>query len=210
MSQPESAQISPTGCRKCGPAVAEVEPAATSPQTAATTATPEVNLPEIKQQAYTHFGSGLHCAEVMVATILPAFGRTDHASLVKAASGLGGGIVGSTEELCGAFTGGVLVIGALLGRDAPGDELRDLGASVLEFKEEFAEKFGSLNCGTILDGFQEQGVQAGCPRLTAAAAVMVAEILAARTGRIKLETLDNTPRDKVALGSCPFSGGQGC
>ncbi len=207
MSQPEVARMSPAGCRSCGPAIDEAPPAAPSPETTATAAPPVINLPEIEQRAYAHFTSGLHCAEVMVATILPSFGQTGHASLVKAASGLGGGIVGSTEELCGAFTGGVLALSALLGRDAPGDELRDLAISVLEFKEKFAEQFGSLNCGTLLDGFRDQEGQLGCARMTAGAAVMAAEILAARAGRIDLENLAGPPRAKVALGSCPFSGG---
>lgn len=37
--------------------------------------------------------------------------------VIRAASGFGGGIGGSTEELCGAFTGGIIALGFLLGRE---------------------------------------------------------------------------------------------
>ncbi|MBU0516208.1 MAG: C-GCAxxG-C-C family protein [Proteobacteria bacterium] len=206
----DQAALRPTGCRACGPGQtsgAEPNQAATSPGTARSAPPPEIDAPEIKRRAYAHFTSGRLCAEVMVATVLETFGETDYGSLVKAASGLSGGIAGSTEELCGAFTGGVLAIGSFLGRERPGDEMRDLGVTILDFKEKFAEKFGSLNCGTILDGLQDQGPHLGCARMTAAAAVMVAEILREQTGKIDLQTIARRPRPKVALGTCPFSAG---
>ena len=70
-------------------------------------------------------------------TVLEMFSGKPHPEATKAASVFGGGIGGSTEELCGAFTGGVIALGYLLGREAPGDNMRDAGALVKEFKSRF-------------------------------------------------------------------------
>jgi len=163
----------------------------------------------IKRRAYAHLMSGLHCAEVVALTVMEAYAGPADPRLVKAASGFGGGLVGSTEELCGAFTGGVLVLGLLLGRERPGQDLRDLACAVLDLKERFVARFGSLNCGALMDGFGEQGQQKGCARLTANSAVMVAQVLedlAAARGQ-DLAALCSQPRQQAALGGCPFRAG---
>jgi C_GCAxxG_C_C family probable redox protein len=198
------------GCSACGRAGA-AGPAAGSLETPGVisagrseAALDQSRADEIKGRAYGHFMAGRHCAEVMVATVLAPVAPDALALLIKAASGFGGGIAGSTEELCGAFTGGVLALSAVLGREAPGEELRDLGLALLDFKERFAAEFGSLNCGTILDGFGEQGHQTGCARLTATAAVMVTEIL--EDIQPAAQGIEARPaRPKVSLGTCPFS-----
>ena len=71
---------------------------------------------EIRKKAYGHFESGLHCAEVISKTILEMFSTESHPAVIRSTSGFGGGIGGSNEELCGAFTGGVVALGYLLGR----------------------------------------------------------------------------------------------
>jgi C_GCAxxG_C_C family probable redox protein len=63
---------------------------------------------EIRKEVYARYQSGLHCAEVISRTALEIFSEEAHPEAIKTASGFGGGIAGSTEELCGAFTGGVI------------------------------------------------------------------------------------------------------
>src|SRR4030042_569763 len=99
---------------------------------------------EIKKTVYSHYESGLHCAEVISKTILDKFSNKEHPEAVKIASGFGGGIAGSMEELCGAFTGGIITLSALIGRENPGESMKDLSILVSEFKEKFIEQFGSL------------------------------------------------------------------
>jgi C_GCAxxG_C_C family probable redox protein len=162
---------------------------------------------EIRKKAYGNFESGLHCAEVISKTILEIFSEEPHPEVIRTASGFGGGIAGSTEELCGAFTGGIIALGALLGREKGGDDLRDCGSLTREFKKKFVDEFGSLNCQTLLDGFSEQGNPLGCVKLTANAAVILAELLnelGLKAG-IDLNSFSVQPREKVALGHCPFS-----
>ena len=164
---------------------------------------------QIKKKVYGHYQSGFHCAEVISKSVLETFSEKAHAEAIKVASAFGGGIAGSTEELCGAFTGGVIALGFILGRENPGDELRDCGNLTKEFKRRFKLQFGSLNCMTILDSFGEQQTPLDCVKLTAEAAVILADVL--NDFRTKTDVTFDTyrfqPREKMGLGQCPFKAG---
>ena len=166
---------------------------------------------EIRKKVYGHYESGFHCAEVITKTVLEMFSQKAHPEATKAASVFGGGIGGSTEELCGAFTGGVIALGYLMGRDAPGDNMRDAGALVKEFKSRFQTQFGSLKCRDLLFSFDEQENPLGCVKLTAETSVILANMLnqfGSNKG-IQFDEYGSQPRDKVVLGQCPFKAG-GC
>ena len=76
--------------------------------------------------------------------MLENFISTEHSQAIKAASGFGGGIVGSMEGLCGAYTGAIIAIGVLLGRETPGDDLRESAVLINEHNKLFLNTFGSL------------------------------------------------------------------
>jgi SAM-dependent methyltransferase len=59
----------------------------------------------IKKQVYKNLESGLHCAEALSKSILDAVSGESHPDVVKASSGFGGGIAGTTEDLCGVPVG---------------------------------------------------------------------------------------------------------
>jgi C_GCAxxG_C_C family probable redox protein len=167
----------------------------------------------IKQKVYENYQSGFHCAEAISRSVLEVFSDGGYAPLVKAASAFGGGIVGSTGELCGAFSGGVMALGYLLGRDNPGEDLRDCGSLVNEFKKKFKQRFGSLNCGTILDAFSAQENPIGCVGLTAEASVILADLLKdfQEEKGLNYQAYRSRPRDQVEIGHCPFQAGScGC
>ncbi len=161
---------------------------------------------EIKKTAYGHFESGLHCAEVISKTVLEMFSHEPHGEVIRAASAFGGGIAGSTEELCGAFTGGVIALGSLLGRNKPGEDLRECGRLTKDFKSRFEAEFGSLSCPTILNRFSQEAHPARCAKLTAQASVMLAELLngAETEKEAKVDVVCCQPRDQAAIGACPF------
>ena len=166
---------------------------------------------QIKKAVYSHYGSGFHCAEVITKTMLEMFSGKPHPEATRAASVFGGGIGGSTEELCGAFTGGVIALGYLLGRDAPGDNMRDAGVLVKEFKSRFQTQFGTLRCRDLLFSFDEQENHVGCVKLTAETTVILANLLnefGSNRG-MDLDRYSTQPRGKVQLGQCPFKAG-GC
>ena len=162
----------------------------------------------IKKRTYEHFESGFHCAEAVSKTVLEMFSEEPDTVFVKCASGFGGGIAGTTEELCGAFSGGVIALGYLLGRENPGDNMKDCGRITKEFKSKFEEKFGSINCAALLKGFGEQGNHKGCMELTAETSVMLADLLKEFENQthITLDTFCCQPREKVAAGNCPYGG----
>ena len=77
-------------------------------------------------------------------------------------SGLGGG-VGRQGEVCGALTGGVLVVGLVHGRDgAEEKEAKEAAhAKAGEFVRRFAEVNGAVRCRDLigLDVSTDEGVQ---------------------------------------------------
>jgi C_GCAxxG_C_C family probable redox protein len=164
---------------------------------------------ELKKIVYQHFGTGFHCAEVVAKTVLKLYSDKPHGDIIRAASGFGGGIAGTQEELCGAFTGGVLTLSYFFGRENPGEDLSKGGILIKEFKKKFYDDFGSLLCSEILNSFSEEEGQMGCVRVTADATVMVANMLKEfeEKNAVRVETACCQPRDKVELGSCPFNCG---
>ena len=166
---------------------------------------------EIKKTVYGHYENGLHCAEVISKTILDEFSDKEHPEAVKIASGFGGGIAGSMEELCGAFTGGIIALSSLVGRENPGESMKDISILVSEFKEKFLEEFGSLKCPKLLEEFNKQENPYGCVKLTASASIMLADILNEfeKEKQTDINTICCQPKEKVEQGQCPFNGG-GC
>jgi C_GCAxxG_C_C family probable redox protein len=164
---------------------------------------------EIRKKVYANYQAGFHCAEAISKTVLEIFSGSGQREIIKTASAFGGGIAGSTEELCGAFTGGVIALGYLLGREKPGEDLRDCGALVKEFQSRFKDRFGSLNCKAILDSFAEAENPLGCVKLTAEACVILADLLDEfeEKGDIKVAAYPSHQRGKVELGRCPFAAG---
>ena len=162
----------------------------------------------IRKRAHGYFLSGYHCAEVILRTTMDTFGREPDPAAVRCASAFGGGVGGTTEELCGAFTGGVMALGYLLGRDNPGESLSDCGALVKEFKLQLSRELGTLNCATILGRFENhEEAQMECVRLTARAAQILADLLVKTEPDrgISLSQYLSQSRSKVKLGCCPFS-----
>jgi C_GCAxxG_C_C family probable redox protein len=167
-----------------------------------------MNVKEIKKQAYQNFESGFHCAEVVSKTILDNFSQQSYPEVIKASSCFGGGIAGTTEDLCGAFTGGVIALGVLLGRENPGETMKDGAEMVKKYRTWFIQEFGSVNCQTLLDGFTEEEGVIGCAKLTANAAAVLADWLKEfeKQNDIDMDAYCLRAREKAALGACPFSG----
>jgi C_GCAxxG_C_C family probable redox protein len=163
---------------------------------------------EVRKEVYGHYQSGLHCAEVIAKALIETISGKAHPEAIRAASGFGGGIAGSTQELCGAFTGGVIALGVLAGRENPGDDLKDCGALTGQYKSLFLSQFGSLKCMDILDGFGGES-PLSCVKLTAEASVILHALLRGleRSKGVRLDGQTHLPREKVGLGRCPFTPG---
>jgi len=91
---------------------------------------------------------GFNCAESVLRGVCHAQGieLTDQA--MRIATPFGGG-VGRSEDICGALAGGVMAIGAAIGRtEAEDDRLRSYEASG-RLHESFCKEFGSSQCKVL-------------------------------------------------------------
>ncbi|NLG51041.1 MAG: C_GCAxxG_C_C family protein [Chloroflexi bacterium] len=69
--------------------------------------------------------------------------------LLRASTPFGGGIGGCREEVCGALSGGVLVLGALMGRTLPTEDNEHLRALVRLLRDRFQAALGHTHCNPI-------------------------------------------------------------
>ncbi len=163
---------------------------------------------EIRKMVYHQYEQGFHCAEAIARTVLGRFSGEPHPEAIKIASGFGGGIAGSTRELCGAFTGGVIALGCLLGRELPSTGLKDFATVTKEFRQRFLDTFGELTCHRILERSDRQQNPYGCVKLTAQAAVMVCALLGELEARRQLDLIAKRtlPVEMITAGQCPFGG----
>lgn len=102
--------------------------------------------------AINKFKDGYSCAQSVVFSYADKLGISGDLAL-KMGTGFGGGM-GRKQEVCGAITGGILVLNLLYGRGENDDkEKGDLNfAKVRELINKFEDKYGTNNCKKLLDG----------------------------------------------------------
>lgn len=106
-----------------------------------TTITPE--------QALAGFGAGTDCSQAVFAELGPQLG-IDRDTSLKLAANFGGGMW--EGETCGAVVGALMAIGLKYGQGESTDAAKkeESLAFAAEFKERFAEEFGSCICREML------------------------------------------------------------
>ena len=73
-------------------------------------------------------------------------------------SGLAGGVGCSHQELCGALSGGALIIGALYGRTSADEDDAECNRRVCLYRERFLERFGTTRCFDLREsGYGSEG-----------------------------------------------------
>ncbi len=101
-------------------------------------------------QAADLYKSGFNCAQAVFATYAEEYGLEKTAAL-KIACGFGAGM-GRRQEVCGAISGAILMIGSKYGKtlkdDKPANELTY--KLVRELSEQFCAKHGSISCKELL------------------------------------------------------------
>jgi C_GCAxxG_C_C family probable redox protein len=102
--------------------------------------------------ATSKFSEGYNCAQSVFYSFCDTLGFDKNTAL-KMACGFGAGM-GRKEEVCGAVTGGIMVIGAKYGRG----EKDDRAATELTYKktrelmDRFEKKHGTFICRKLLHG----------------------------------------------------------
>ena len=112
--------------------------------------------------ATTRFLSGYNCAQAVLDAFRDETGLEEDLAL-KIATGLGAGM-GRKQEVCGALTGGILVLGLRHGRGSTDDRsaTEQTYLRTRELMDRFAAKHGSCLCRQLLQGYDlatEEGLR---------------------------------------------------
>ena len=105
---------------------------------------------ERAQIALGYFNQGFNCAQSVFAAFHQEMGLSEPEAL-RIASSMGGGI-GGLREVCGAFSGLSLALGALKGYDSPTDQEAKKAhyALIQQQAAAFTQTYGTLICRDLL------------------------------------------------------------
>lgn len=115
------------------------------------------------ERAYQYFHQGYNCSQAVAAAFAQAMGMTE-TQIFRMTVGFGGGM-GRMREVCGAFSGLVLVLGALYGSDDPAQKTAlytEVQALAARYKAENGG--GSILCRELLGLAKPEGSPAASPR----------------------------------------------
>ena len=104
---------------------------------------------------------------------------------VRMATGFAGGVGDTQQEICGALSGGVMVIGALYGRSGLEEDDWPALRLATRYRERFARELGETRCGPLYK-------RAHAPDGLGSCALVVE-----RAARILLELLDEQGKDTL-------------
>lgn len=144
---------------------------------------------DVRTNAESYFNNGLMCAESVVLALTQAHG-IESELLPKAATAFCGGM-SRTCGTCGAVTGAVMGVSALLGRADANSSSAEAYAAAGTLIRKFEEEFGTRNCQELLgcdlgtsegqDTFKRENLRERCASYTARAAELAEEILAKKS-----------------------------
>lgn len=146
---------------------------------------------KIREEASKLYGE-LYCSEAIVSVIADNMELDIPTQyLVAMSSGFPGGIGGS-KCICGAVSGGIMVIGIFFGRSTPGDDkikkMMSLSAEVHDWFKKENQK-NSLCCRVLTRNFEWEGQEhrKQCAFYTGIVAEKVAEILIRELNLVNLD-----------------------
>lgn len=108
-------------------------------------------MSEKSNQAVEKFMGGYNCAQATIYPFCEETGISEDMAL-KISCGLGGGM-GRKQEVCGAVSGGILVLGLRHGRGVNAEQpaTNSTYEKTSELMSRFAERNGSYICRELLD-----------------------------------------------------------
>jgi C_GCAxxG_C_C family probable redox protein len=137
---------------------------------------------QVKNEAEGYFQRGeFFCSEAVVRTINNLLGKPYEDDVVKMASGFPIGI-GKSGCLCGAVSGGIMVLGMVYGRNY-GEKMDDsMFPMAAELHDYIKEEYGSTCCRVMTrkwagDNFQSPERKMHCVEITGKVAEWVADKL---------------------------------
>jgi C_GCAxxG_C_C family probable redox protein len=97
--------------------------------------------------------------------------------ILRMATALGGGVGLTHQELCGALSGGVLLIGAIHGRCSPYEDDSTCTRLATEYREKFLQIFGGTKCQDLRESGYGSGGKWPCSELVQRSTSILLEVL---------------------------------
>jgi C_GCAxxG_C_C family probable redox protein len=97
---------------------------------------------------------------------------------VRMATGFAGGVGDTQQEMCGALSAGVMLIGALHGRNSLGENDWPALRLVTRYRERFAVELGTTCCGPLYERVHASGGLGSCSLAVERAALILLDLLA--------------------------------
>ncbi len=130
-------------------------------------------------RAAAYLREGYHCSEAVVLAVAPSVVRDWHPACCRTATGFAGGVGGTHQELCGALSGCVMVIGALFGRLEVDDDTL-CQRLVKDLHTRFRDTFGGTQCAWLREHVVDaEGGLGSCEILVERATMILLDVLAA-------------------------------
>jgi len=98
---------------------------------------------------------------------------------VRLATGLAGGVGGTHQEMCGALSGGVMVIGGVCGRDSASEDDQAAYEFAARYRERFLAELGTTRCAELYEQMHAPGGPGSCSPVVERAARILLDLLAA-------------------------------
>jgi C_GCAxxG_C_C family probable redox protein len=105
-----------------------------------------------------------------------ALGEVDERTQ-RMTTGFSGGVGDECRYLCGAFSAGVMIIGALYGRTQPEVDETMCYVKVRQYRDRFEGKLGSVTCSELRAEKYGSGGREPCSVLVERAAKILLEVL---------------------------------
>ncbi|MEA3459647.1 MAG: C-GCAxxG-C-C family protein [Chloroflexota bacterium] len=103
--------------------------------------------------------------------------------MVKMATGFAGGVGDTQQEMCGTLSAGVMLIGALHGRNSLGEDDWSALDLATRYRERFAEELGDTRCSPLYKRVHAPGGLGSCALVVERAALILLELLAEQRRR---------------------------
>lgn len=118
------------------------------------------------EAALALFNKGYNCAQSVFLAFRPLYGLEEEQAAALASS-FGAGL-GRLRQVCGALSGGAMVLGILLGGYKPGDDAAKAAhyALVQRLAKAFEQANGSIICSKLLQGINTDTSPNPQPRTT--------------------------------------------
>ena len=118
-----------------------------------------------------------HCSEAMLVAVGEQYFKVTP-ELIRLSTPFAGGVGGTHDELCGALTGGLMVIGGAMGRYDASTEDQTCQDTAAAYRKAFLAHFGQLRCCKLKENWVGQPRQPNCSELVRQAAGVLIDVLA--------------------------------